>query len=67
MSDNQPYWVVPNVRVPIGSRLRFAADVANAVRAVKHGLPRMAQRRAFRMAMERQTRRRLKLWRENVR
>lgn len=66
MSDTAPYWVVPGVRVPIGHRLRFAADVAMAFRAVPKGLPAMAQRRALRMAMVKRARLRLKLWRGNI-
>lgn len=67
MSDI-PYWVVPNARVPITHRLRFAAEVLNAMAACRQRpLPKMASRRVFRMAMEKQRRRRLKLWTGNVR
>jgi hypothetical protein len=62
-----PFPVVPGVRVPIGWRLRFAADVMASAAEVPKGAPLMRQRKVFRMAMEKRRRRRLKLWRENVR
>lgn len=62
--------VLPAVRVPIGCRVRFAADVLVASEVVERlpGKPGpMRQRRAFRLAMEKRNRKRLKLWREIVR
>jgi hypothetical protein len=67
MSDPFPIW--PYVRIPMGMRLRLVADVMNATKAVKlpPNAPAMQRRRAWRMAMEKQKRRKLRLWRENVR
>lgn len=69
MSEAFPVW--PYVRIPMGMRLRLVADVVNATkhvaRTLPKGAPAMQQRRAFRLAMEKQKRRKLRLWRENVR
>lgn len=68
MSD-VPYWVVPNARVPIPHRLRYAAEAMNAMKAVakRPKAPPMAARRIFRMAMEQQRRRTLKRLMGNIR
>ena len=65
----EPYWVVPNARVPIPHRLRYAAEVVNAMKAVakRPKAPSFAARRIFRMAMEQQRRRTLKRWMGNIR
>lgn len=62
-----PFWVVPGARVPIPARCRFAAEVFNASRAVPPGAGLMRQRRCFRLAMEKQKRRGLRVWRGTVR
>lgn len=50
MSD--PFPIVPPVRVPIWTRVLFAADVMAASKAVPDGASRMRARRCFRLAME---------------
>jgi hypothetical protein len=62
-----PFPVIPAVRVPIGWRLRFAADVLMSATQVPKGAPLMRQRRVFRLAMEKRLRLRLKMPRGNVR
>lgn len=59
--------VLPLVRVPMGGRLRIAADVLRAVGKVPKSAPMMRQRRCFRLAMIREARKPLKLLRGNVR
>lgn len=59
--------VLPHQRIPITMRLRFAAEVFNASRSVPAVASRMRQRRCFRMAMLKQKRRVLKLWRGTIR
>lgn len=65
MSDRFPIW--PNVRIPIGARLRIFSDVLASMEKVTRGAPIMRQRRQFRLAMEKRKRQRLRLWRENMR
>ena len=59
--------ILPNVRIPIGARLRIFADVVASMEEVQKGAPVMRQRRQFRLAMEKRKRVRLRLWKENVR
>jgi hypothetical protein len=59
--------IIPGVRIPIGARLRIFSDVVASMDAVTKGAPIMRQRRQFRLAMEKRKRRRLRLWKENVR
>jgi hypothetical protein len=60
------FQVLPHQRIPIPMRMRFAVEVMMASRAVPKGAPMMRQRRCFRLAMEKQKRRIIKLMRENV-
>lgn len=62
-----PFPVMPAVRVPIGWRMRFAADVFVAATKAPKGAPLMRQRRVFRLAMEKRRRVRLHVPRGNVR
>lgn len=59
--------ILPNVRIPIGARLRIFSDVVASMNGVQKGAPIMRQRRQFRLAMEKRKRKRLRLWKENVR
>lgn len=59
--------ILPHQRIPITMRLRFAAEVMMATRAVPRAAGLMRQRRCFRLAMVKQKRRVLKLWRGNIR
>jgi hypothetical protein len=59
--------ILPHQRVPIPMRARFAAEVFNASRSVPRGAPEMRQRRCFRLAMEKQKRRVMRLWRGTIR
>lgn len=59
--------ILPHHRIPISMRCRFAAEVFNASRSVPRGAGYMRQRRCFRLAMEKQKRRVLKLWKGTVR
>ena len=61
------FTILPHQRVPIGMRARFAAEVMNASRHVPAGASRMRARRCFRLAMEKQKRRHMKLWRATIR
>ena len=53
MSDRFPIW--PNVRIPIGARLRIFSDVLASMEKVTSGAPIMEKRK------------RKRLWRENMR
>ncbi len=59
--------ILEHQRVPIPMRALFAAQVFNASRHIPKNAPRMRQRRCFRLAMEKQRRRRVRLWRGTVR
>ena len=65
MTDQWP--IVPNVRIPIGARMRIFSDVLASMQGVTTGAPIMRQRRQFRLAMEKRKRVRLRLWKANVR
>jgi hypothetical protein len=73
MSDKQAehqstrFTILPHQRIPIPMRLRFAAECLMASRAVPKDASPMRQRRCFRLAMEKQKRRMLRLWRGAVR
>jgi hypothetical protein len=60
------FQILPHQRIPITMRMRFAAEVISASALVPKGASRMRQRRCFRMAMERQKRRVLRLWRGTI-
>jgi hypothetical protein len=58
--------ILPHQRIPITMRMRFAAEVISASGQVPKGASIMRQRRCFRMAMEKQKRRTLRLWRGTI-
>jgi hypothetical protein len=62
-----PWRIIPGVRIPIGARLRVFSDVLACMDKVTNGAPVMRRRRQFRLAMEKRKRKRLRLWRENMR
>ena len=59
--------ILPHQRIPIPMRLRFATECLLASRAVPKDASPMRQRRCFRLAMEKQKRRLLRVWRGTVR
>lgn len=61
------FTILPHQRIPIPMRMRFAAECLMASRAVPKDAIEARQRRCFRLAMEKQKRRVLKLWRGTVR
>ena len=67
MHDSGPINFATTIRVPIPMRMRFAAEVWNAMRDVPAGACRMRQARCFRLAMVRQKRLHMKVMRRNWR
>lgn len=63
----QTWPVLPMVRIPMGTRLRIAADALRAAARVPKEACTMRQRRCFRLAMIKEGRKRLPVWRANVR
>ena len=60
--NRDPFPIFPTIRIPIPTRLRFAADVIEASKAVPPNASAMRQRRCFRLAMEKRRWKRLHRW-----
>jgi hypothetical protein len=63
---SERFMILPHQRIPITMRMRFAAECLMASGDVPKDASPMRQRRCFRMAMEKQKRRVLRLWRGTI-
>lgn len=61
------FQILPHQRIPIPMRMRFFAEVLNAMKCVDRRAPDMRQARQFRRGMEKMRFKRLKALRRNFR